>query len=142
NTDLKLRRLREVQGGTPDRIRVVPVDFEVDDLATTLAGTGFDGSRPALFVWEAVTQYLTEDAVRATFAFLATAAAGSRLVFTYVRADFLDGTDLHGAARLRERMAAIWKWGIAPQDVAALLREYGWDEREQVGPADYAARDP
>jgi O-methyltransferase involved in polyketide biosynthesis len=92
---------------------------------------------------KAVTQYLTEDSVRATFAFLAKAAAGSRLVFTFVRADFLDGTNLYGAGRLRERMTGrydVWKFGIAPADVAALLREYGWIEREQVGPAEYAAR--
>jgi methyltransferase (TIGR00027 family) len=82
NTDSKLRRLRAIYGQIPERVRVIPVDFESDDLAAVLATAGFDGTRPALFVWEAVTQYLTEGAVRATFAFLAKAAAGSRLVFT------------------------------------------------------------
>jgi O-methyltransferase involved in polyketide biosynthesis len=57
-----------------------------------------------------------------------------------VRSDFLDGTNLYGASRLRERMAGIWKWGVAPRDVAALLREYGWVEREQAGAAEYASR--
>jgi methyltransferase (TIGR00027 family) len=140
NTDDKQRRLRAIYGRTPERVRVIPVDFEVDDLAAVLAPAGFDSARPALFVWEAVTQYLTEESVRATFAFLAKAPAGSRLIFTYVRADFLDGTNLYDAGRLRERMTGIWKWGIAPKDVAALLREYGWVEREQAGPAEYAAR--
>jgi methyltransferase (TIGR00027 family) len=142
NTDYKLRRLRAVFGRTPEPVRVVPVDFEVDDLASVLAAAGFDGGRPAMFVWEAVTQYLTEEAVRATFAFLAHAAAGSRLIFTYVRADYLDGTNLYGAGRLRERMTStgVWRFGIAPQDVAALLREYGWAEREQVGAAEYEER--
>lgn len=140
NTDDKVRRLRAVFGKVPERIRVIGVDFEVDDLAAALAVAGFDSTRPALFVWEAVTQYLREEAVRATLAFSAKAATGSRLVFTYVRADFLDGTNLYGAGRLRERMAGIWKWAIAPQDVAAVLREYGWAEREQVGPAEYVER--
>ncbi|GAA5113166.1 SAM-dependent methyltransferase [Pseudonocardia adelaidensis] len=140
NTDDKLRRLREIYGQVPERVRVIPVDFEGDDLAAVLAASGFDSGRPALFVWEAVTQYLTEESVRATFAYLAKAPAGSRLIFTYVRADFLDGTNSYGAGRLRQRMTGLWKWGIAPPDVAALLREYGWVEREQVGPAEYAAR--
>jgi methyltransferase (TIGR00027 family) len=143
NTDYKLRRLQAIYGRTPERVRVIPVDFEVDDLAAALAAAGFDSDRPALFVWEAVTQYLTEDSVRATFAFLAEAPAGSWLIFTYVRTDFLDGTNLYGAGRLRERMTGrygVWKFGIAPGDVAALLREYGWAEREQVGPAEYVAR--
>jgi methyltransferase (TIGR00027 family) len=143
NTDYKLRRLKAIFGGVPEHVRVIPVDFEVDDLAAVLAAAGFDGGRPAIFVWEAVTQYLTEEAVRATFAFLAKAPAGSRLIFTFVRADFLDGTNLYGAGRIRERMTGrhdVWKFGLAPQDVAGLLREYDWVEREQVGPAEYRAR--
>jgi len=143
NTDYKLRRLRAIYADTPERVRVIPIDFEADDLAATLTAAGFDISRPALFVWEAVTQYLTEQSVRATFTFLAKAAAGSRLIFTYVRADFLDGTNLYGAGPLRERMTGrhdIWKFGLAPEEIAGLLREYGWVEREQVGPAEYAAR--
>lgn len=143
NAAHKLRRLRAIYGQAPERLRVIPVDFESDDLATVLGRAGFDSARPALFVWEAVTQYLTEEAVRSTFAFLTKAPAGSRLIFTYVRADFLDGTNLYGAGRLRERMTGrynVWKFGIAPQNVAALLREYGWADREQVGPAEYQAR--
>jgi methyltransferase (TIGR00027 family) len=143
NTDYKLRRLQAIFGGVPEHVRVIPVDFEVDDLAAVLAAAGFDGGRPAIFVWEAVTQYLTEEAVRATFAFLAKAPAASRLIFTFVRADFLDGTNLYGAGRIRERMTGrydVWKFGLAPQEVDGLLREYDWVEREQVGPAGYRAR--
>jgi O-methyltransferase involved in polyketide biosynthesis len=117
NTDYELRRLRAIYGRPPERIRVSPVDFEVGDLA--------------------------EESVRRTLAFLAEAPAGSRLIFTYVRADFLDGTNVYGAGRLRERMTGrhdVWKFGLAPPDVATLLREYGWVEREQIGPAEYVAR--
>jgi O-methyltransferase involved in polyketide biosynthesis len=63
----------------------VPVDFETQDLADVLANRGNRPERPTFFVWKAVTQYLTEAAVRRTFDFLATAAPGRRLVFTYVR---------------------------------------------------------
>jgi methyltransferase (TIGR00027 family) len=143
NTDYKLRRLRMIYGGVPQRVHVIPVDFEADDLATVLSSAGFEIKRPALFVWEAVTQYLTEQSVRATFTFLAKAPAGSRLIFTYVRADFLDGTNLDDAQRLHERMTGkydVWKFGIDPGKVDTLLREYGWVEREQVGPAEYTVR--
>lgn len=80
---------------------------------------------------------LTERSVRATFTFLAKASAGSRLIFTYVRSDFLVGTNLYGAGQLRERMTGrydVWKFGLAPQQVDTLLREYGWVEREQSAP--------
>jgi methyltransferase (TIGR00027 family) len=143
NTTLKIRRVEAAIGRVPEGVHVIPVDFETDDVATALAENGFELTRPALFVWEAVTQYLSEDAVRRTFAFLSGAAPGSRLIFTYIRADFLDGTHLYGAQRLRVRMTGryeVWKYGLHPHEVGPLLREYGWEEREQVGPAEYTAR--
>jgi O-methyltransferase involved in polyketide biosynthesis len=71
------------------------------------------------------------------------AAPGSRLLFTYVRRDFLDGTDLHDAPRLHHRMVGryqVWRFGVHPEQVAPLLSEHGWTEREQVGGPDYRAR--
>lgn len=138
----KRRVLRTVYGRVPEHLALVPVDFETDDLAAALATAGFDPGRPALFVWEAVTQYLTEEAVRATLTFLAKAAAGSRLIFTYVRKDFLDGADLYGAEGAYQEFVVkqpVWRFGIAPEDVGGLLRPYGWVEREQVGHEAYAA---
>jgi methyltransferase (TIGR00027 family) len=143
NVDHKDRRLQAVLGRVPDRVRLIPIDFETDNLAAVLTSNGFEPAAPALFVWEAVTQYLSEDAVRATLAFLAKAAGGSRLIFTYVRADFLDGTNSYGAERLRRRMTGrdeVWRFGIYPSAVGALLGEYGWAEREQVGSAEYTVR--
>ncbi|WP_433555545.1 SAM-dependent methyltransferase [Pseudonocardia xinjiangensis] len=143
NTAVKAERLQAVLGSRADQVRVIPVDFQTDDVGTALAENGFDIGEPALFVWEAVTQYLTEDAVRTTLAFLSRAARQSRLIFTYVRKDFLDGTNLYGAARLHRRMTGkydVWHFGLAPHEVGALLLDYGWAEREQVGSAEYTAR--
>jgi len=143
NTAFKQQRLRAVFRGNVDQVRVIPADFQIDHLAADLAENGFEIEEPALFVWEAVTQYLTEDAVRTTLAFISRAAAQSQLIFTYVRKDFLDGTNLYGAERLHRRMTGkydVWHFGLAPHEVGALLREYGWIEREQVGSADYTAR--
>lgn len=143
NIDTKRARVRAALGDVPDHVRLVPVDFETDDLAESLAANGFTLDRPTMFVWEAVTQYLTEDGVRRTLALLAKAATGSRLVFTFVRRDFLDGTNTYeaeGAYRdfvVRQR---VWHFGLMPDQVAGLLDEYGWVEREQVGTAEYQDR--
>jgi O-methyltransferase involved in polyketide biosynthesis len=96
-----------------------------------------------MFVWEAVKQYLTDDGIRATLSYLAQAAAGSRQIFTYVRKDFLDGTNFYGSEKMHQEYVIkyrIWHWGIEPDDVGDLLREYGWAEREQVGRSEYIAR--
>jgi methyltransferase (TIGR00027 family) len=142
NIAYKRDRLRVIFGGVPDDVHLVPVRFETNDLADSLAMQGFRADAPTMFVWEAVTQYLTEDGVRRTLAFLATAATGSRLIFTFVRKDFLDGTDFYGAESLHRNFVGrrVWHFALDPSDVDGLLREYGWVEREQVGPAEYTTR--
>ncbi|MFI6290511.1 SAM-dependent methyltransferase [Nonomuraea sp. NPDC050790] len=130
-------------GSVPDGVALIAVDFQRDDLGASLAAAGFRLDEPAMFVWEAVTQYLSQDAVRATLAFLGRAAPGSRLIFTFVRQDFLDGTDFYGAKGAHRQFVTrrrVWHFGLAPGAVRDLLAEYGWAEREQVGPEEYRAR--
>ncbi len=89
-----------------------------------------------------MTQYLTEDAVRVTLGALQATAAGSRLVFTYVRDDFIDGVNMYGAATLYKRFRQrrqVWRFGLDPDEVAAFIGEYGWQLLEQAGP-DYYVR--
>ncbi|MBB1156943.1 SAM-dependent methyltransferase [Amycolatopsis dendrobii] len=142
NIDRKRAALTKALGRVPANVTLVPVDFETQSLADTLARHGYPARR-TFFIWEAVTQYLTEGGVRRTFDFLATAAAGSHLVFTYVRKDFLDGTALYGAEAAYGEFVEkrqLWRFGMAPDRVGAFLAEYGWHEREQAGPEEFATR--
>jgi methyltransferase (TIGR00027 family) len=142
NINLKRDRLRRLYGRMPEHLTLVPVDFEADDLGASLARNRFRIEAATMFVWEGVTQYLTEEAVRKTLAFLSNAGAGSRLVFTYVQRDFLDGLNLYGGEKLFERFVSrgVWRFGIAPGAVGGLLKDYGWMERQQAGGAEFAAR--
>lgn len=142
NITFKREQLLEIYGRVPEHVTLVPVDFQADDLGSALAAGGLRLDAPAMFVWEAVTQYLTEDGFRMTLRFLSKAAAGSRLIFTYVREDFVAGINLYGAEQLHRDMKKhdLWHFGIQPENVDRLLREYGWAEREQVGPDEYSAR--
>ncbi|MGO4445889.1 SAM-dependent methyltransferase [Mycobacterium sp. 2YAF39] len=137
NTERKKGVVRRVLGHAPPSVRLVAVDFERDDLADALAKTGLRGDDRTFFIWEGVTQYLTADAVHATFEFLRGAAPGSRLVFTYVRRDFIDGTNMYGARsayrRFREKQQ-VWKFGLDPDEVAGVVAQYGWRLIEQAGP--------
>ena len=124
----------------PTSIHLVPVDFERDDLIGTLTENGYRTDARTFFVWEGVTQYLTEDAVRTTLAALQGAPAGSRLVFTYVRSDFIDGTNMYGAKvlykRFRQRQQ-VWKFGLQPDEINEFVGAYGWRLVEQAGPDYY-----
>lgn len=137
NVEDKRARVEAVFGRVPANVTLRPTDFETDDLGDLL-----DPARPAMIVWEAVTQYLTEEGVRRTLSQLGKAAPGSRLIFTYVLADFLDGSRAYGAERAYREFVTkhrVWRFGLAPAEVAPLLREYGWAETEQAGPAEYRA---
>ena len=134
---------RAVLGEVPPGLTLVPMDFENERIADALARNGYRNDQPVFFVWEAVTQYLTEEAVRATFDFLAQAPVGSELVFTFVRKDFLDGTEMFGGeAAYREFVLKrrMWKFGLLPGEVEGFLAPFGWEEREQLGPHEYAER--
>jgi methyltransferase (TIGR00027 family) len=122
---------------------LVPPDLETGDLAQSLSTSGFRWDRPVIVVWEAVTQYLTEDAVRHTIAVLADAAPTSRLIFTFVRQDFLAGSNTYQAERAYQGFVLhhqIWHFGLSPDQVGLLLDEYGWAEQDQVGAAEFRQR--
>jgi methyltransferase (TIGR00027 family) len=123
-------------------VKLVPVDFDRDDLGAILAAHGYSAGKPTFFVWEAVTQYLTEPGVRATFNWLAKAAPDSRLAFTYVRRGFLEGKTLYGWESGYRRFVAsgIWLFGMEPEDCPNFLKPYGWRIVEDVGYDELANR--
>jgi methyltransferase (TIGR00027 family) len=139
----KRGRLQVLYGRVPDHVVLLAVDLETDDLSAALATQGLRSEMRTLFVWEAVTMYLTQQGMHRTLEALSSAANGSRLLFTYVRQDFLDGTNIHGAGRLYQAYAGthpLWRFGLAPEEVASLIGQYGWVERGQVGRAEYLSR--
>jgi methyltransferase (TIGR00027 family) len=143
NIERKKATVRRVLGGLPPSVRLVPVDFERDDLAAELEKHNFHANFRTFFIWEGVTQYLTEDAVRATFCYLQTAAAGSRLVFTYVQRDFIDGENLYGANSTYRRFRVrkqIWHFGLRPDEVSGFIGDYGWRLVENAGPEYFLRR--
>lgn len=144
NIDRKQALLHKMFGKVPDHVTLVPIDFNTQDLKDALAAHGHDiGGMRTFFAWEAVTQYLTEDGVRKTLAFLATAGSGSRLVFTHLAKDFLDGRASYGAEKLYQEYVVkrrLWHFGLNPDQIAGFLAEYGWRVAEQPGPPDFTAR--
>ena len=143
NIARKASTVRRVLGALPLSVRLVAMDFEGDDLLTALAEHGYQIDFRTMFICEGVTQYLTEKTVRRTLAGLRVCAPGSRLVFTYVRRDFIDGVNDYGAHSLYRRVRLrrrIWQFGLDPGRVAEFLAEYGWRLVEQAGPDELVQR--
>jgi methyltransferase (TIGR00027 family) len=143
NIARKAAAVRRCFGRVPVGVRLLAVDFETDSLAERLSREGFGADKRIFYIWEGVTPYLTEAAVRTTMTHLAGAAPGSRLVFTFIRKDFLDGQEMYGAQGIYEEVVVkrrLWHFGLHPEQVAGFLAEFGWREIEQVGPDEYAVR--
>lgn len=130
-------------GDTPAHVRLVPVDFDREDLGEALAASGLPTTAPSFVIWEGVTQYLSEAGVRATLAGLGRLPAGSRLVFTYVREDFVAGREMHGLPGVYRRLVVdegLWHFGLAPEAVDEFVGAYGWRVVEHVGAPEFMAR--
>jgi len=136
NIDAKRSRLRRVFEELPAHVTLVPIDFDDQELGAVLASHGYPTDTKTFFIWEAVTQYLTEAGIRTTLDFLANAPAGSRLAFTYVRKDFIDGKIRYGHTYSYKRFVLkekSWLFGMDPEEVADFLAVYGWQVTEHLG---------
>jgi methyltransferase (TIGR00027 family) len=143
NIERKTDTVRRVLGQLPSSVQLVPLDFERDNVLNALTGLGYRSDYRTFFIWEGVTQYLTADAVHATLESLRPAASGSQLVFTYVRRDFIDGINFYGSKQLYRRFRQrrqLWRFGLAPDEVAAFLDGHGWRLVEQLGPEEIVQR--
>ena len=136
NIGLKQARLQKLFGRVPNHVKLQPIDFDREELGAVLAAHGCPAEGRMFFIWEAVTQYLTERGIRKTFDFLARAARGSRLAFTYIRRDFLDCQVMYGQELLYKRYVGrekIWLFGMDPEGVVNFLTPYGWRVVEHLG---------
>jgi methyltransferase (TIGR00027 family) len=143
NIDAKRARIEKLFQPVPMHVTLVPIDFDHEDLATTLDSHGYSPDHKTFFIWEGVTQYVTEAGIRSTFEFLAKVPAGSRMVFTYTPKDFIDGENFYGHEYLYNQMLVkhkIWLFGIDPTNVDEFLAEYGWRVLEHLGYDDLVER--
>jgi methyltransferase (TIGR00027 family) len=109
-----------------------------------LAHSGFDAARPAVVIWEGVTNYLTAEAVDATLRWIAKLAKGTRLIFTYVHEGVLaDPSAFEGAAQILIAVTSTgepWTFGLRPEALPGYLAERGLKLLEDLGAKDYRAR--
>ena len=80
----KKQRLGEILEVIPSNVSFVPMDFTKDNLLEQLRNAGYSEQQKTFFLWEGVTNYLPESAVKDTLHFVRDhSASGSRIAFDY-----------------------------------------------------------
>jgi methyltransferase (TIGR00027 family) len=138
------KRVRlEVAAHARRDVRYVSVDFERDDLAGRLMSAGWDKAQASVFVWEGVTNYLTEPAVARVLGIVGAVASGT-IVFTYIHSGVIDGTvRFEGGDRLVRNVKGLgepWTFGLRPEEVGPFVARFGMTLEEDLGADEYRRR--
>lgn len=125
----KRERLATLAGYPADAATYVACNFEREDPIERLVAGGFATAEPAIVVWEGVVPYLSEAAVRATAARLASGLDPRSLVaFDFVGKRFASGQSI--SPKDAETRAYIGELGepirFGTDDVLPLLSECGF----------------
>ncbi len=136
----KKEKLQKYLGRLPENVTFIPLDFDSQTLEAVFSGTNFEPASRAIFIWEGVTQYLTEEAVRQTLTFIGKSAPGSLLVFTYVLKSVIERrSDIPDAKNMVDAVAnqAPWIFGLEPGSMVAYLRPFHLAVTDDAGSVEY-----
>jgi len=140
----KRTRLDEVGIVVPDDLAFAPVDFQIQTLEEGLQSAGYDPNTCTFFSWLGVTQYLTEEAIMATLRFIASAPAGSGVVFDYVLSpSLLTAAQRSRFDELARQVASAgepWHTFFDPALLTRDLRAIGFGYIEDSGQAEINTR--
>ncbi len=132
---LKIELLDKLNGYPSGTATFVRCDFEKDDFIDRLTESGFDAQKPALFVWEGVTPYLSEGAVRGTVHRIASSChPDTVLIYDHLEKKLVRGTNVDAAdAALNEMVDELGEpfvFGI--DDPLPLMVEEGYRQVRRV----------
>lgn len=144
-TEWKRRRLIATGYGVPDRLHLVPVDFEAgESWLAKLAASGFDRGKPAVVVSTGVSMYLTREANAATLRQIASLAPGSTLAMTFMcPMELADAEDrpARGWAEAGARAAGTpFITFFSAAEIVAFAHECGFKDAQHVSAAMLNAR--
>lgn len=134
----KKTKMKKILGKLLNNVVYVPVDFEKQSLDTELKKAGYNLKSKTLFIWEGVTQYISKEANDTTMKYIAQAAPGSKIVFTYVLKDLIEGKNLNNKARkgMYKWMVKgfrMWIYGLDPAKMHKYLSKYNLSLIEDIG---------
>lgn len=142
---VKSSNINKIIGELPSNVSLVPIDFDSQDLGEELKKAGYTLSSKTFFIWEGVTQYISEEAVDNTIKYVAQASTGSRIVFTYVLESFINGSYISDGLNslykfTLKKKNPLWFCGFDPAEMHECLSKYSLYLIEDVGNEEYLER--
>lgn len=140
----KRQRLAEAAIPIPSTLTFAPIDFERQTLSEGLAAARFDRAQQTFFTWLGVVPYLTAEACWSTLKVIANLPNAAHVVFDYsnppesLTAEARANYDVR-AARVAE-LDEAWLTHFEAEDLRAKLDDLGFNEIEDLGPPQIAAR--
>ena len=128
----KRRRVDEALGGPPENLTYVPIDLDQEDLSVALARHGYDASQRTFVIMEGVTMYVPEEALRATFRFVASHAPGTSIVFDFATRTMIEGIKQIDLARVPAGCEAVARTLSEPDQRRAVAVRLSGRRRERV----------
>jgi methyltransferase (TIGR00027 family) len=134
----KKAKMEKILGKLPDHVIYVPVDFEKQSLDAELEKAEYDLTSKTLFISEGVTQYISKEANDSILKYVAQAAPGSKIVFTYVIKSLIEGKNIHNGIKvmykyMRKKDNPLWIFGLDPSDMENYLSKYSLSLIEDIG---------
>jgi methyltransferase (TIGR00027 family) len=140
----KRMRLEELSVATPPNLVFVALDFQRRSLSESLRISGYRPDAPGFFSWLGVTQYLTRAAIFDTLQTVASLAAGTEIIFTYLLpAAMLDDRRRQIQELVKNLAAARGEPMLTffePAELAEQVRKVGFAEIWDIGPEEARAR--
>jgi len=131
-------KMGKILGKLPNHVIFVPIDFEKQSLDTELKKAGYNLTSKTLFISEGVTQYISKEANDSTLKYIAQAAPGSKIIFTYILKSFIEGKNIHNGIKamykyMRKKNNPLWVFGLDPAEISNYLSKYSLSLIEDIG---------
>ncbi|KAF2515289.1 class I SAM-dependent methyltransferase [Flavobacterium foetidum] len=140
-SDYKMETYNNRIGWMPENVRFLQIDFNKQNLDQLAVKHNLDFSKQTAILWEGVTNYLTDEAVKNTFLFISKFASGSYVIFTYVHRKILHNPEafLGGKKLLQDliKLEEKWTFGFTPEELPEYLNQFDISLKEDLGAAEY-----
>ena len=138
----KKNLLKKSKISTPDQLTYVPIDFNKESLNDVLPVAGYNTALQTVFLWEGVTYYLTEEAIRDTLSFINIfSGPATTLAFDYFLKGVISGDAEHyGAKEINSEVRKSgepFRFGLEEGQINSFLSENGFEIISHYSPEEF-----